>query len=197
MLVWSMFNTQWKKTPLVLFDIKIYYSINLSISRFILCVCVSVRLSVCVFTFESKSDVIKFWDLESSGESNEKKWSQIWRLLLIKGVKSLRRFFFHIFSSFLIKFKRLFAPTIQSQMHYAEVSLWIVTFKFGIHLLDNSTALSLTLSPLIVNSLILRNTFWSYKILVSFSTIFNCDCLPRQASNKKMYFLVLVTKFDH
>ena len=53
MLVWSMFNTQWKKTPLVLFDIKIYYSINLSISRFILCVCVSVRLSVCVFTFEA------------------------------------------------------------------------------------------------------------------------------------------------
>ena len=37
---------------------------------------------------------------------------------------------------------------------------------------DYSTFLCLSLSFLIVNPLILQNTFWSYKILVSFSTIF-------------------------
>ena len=32
-----------------------------------------------------------FRDSESLGKSNKKKWSQIWKLLLIKGVKSLRQ----------------------------------------------------------------------------------------------------------
>ena len=66
-------------------------------------------------------------------------------------------------------------------VHYAEVPLKIVTFKFAIPSLDNSTVLCLTLLSLIVNPLILRNTFWSYKILVSFSTIFKLG-LPAKAS---------------
>ena len=63
-----------------------------------MCVCLSVCLSVCLFTFEvpfnglfaptSRSRMTKFLrDSESSGKSNGKKWSQIWKLLLIKGVK--------------------------------------------------------------------------------------------------------------
>ena len=63
----------------------------LSISRF-------VCLFVCLFTFEvpfkrlfaptSRNRMSKFcWDSESLGKSNEKKWSHIWKLLLIKGCK--------------------------------------------------------------------------------------------------------------
>ena len=48
---------------------------------------------------------------------------------------------------------------------------------------DYSTFLCLLLSFLIVFPLILQNTFWSYKILVSFSTIFSWDCLSRRASD--------------
>ena len=62
-------------------------------------VSLSVCLSVCLFTFEvpfkglfapnSRSPMSKiFRDLESLGKINEKKWSQIWKLLLIKDVKS-------------------------------------------------------------------------------------------------------------
>ena len=53
---------------------------------------------VCLFTFWGtiktfflpyfQSLIYKnFWDLESLGKSNEKKWSKIWRLLQINGVK--------------------------------------------------------------------------------------------------------------
>ena len=65
-----------------------------------------------------------FRDLESLGKSNGKKWSQIWKLLLIKGVKLLRKkkfvfgrilpywagFFCYRFFS-LTPFNGLFAPT--------------------------------------------------------------------------------------
>ena len=71
----------------------------LSISQFVhMCVCFCVGL----FTFEvpfkhlfaptSWNRLSKiFRDSESLGKSNKKKWSQIWKLLLIKGVKSPRR----------------------------------------------------------------------------------------------------------
>ena len=60
-----------------------------------------VCLCVCVFTFEvpfkrlfaptSQSRMSKlFRSLESLGKSNGQKWSHIWKLLLIKGVKSPR-----------------------------------------------------------------------------------------------------------
>ena len=66
------------------------------------CVCVSVSLSVCLFTFEvlfkrlfsptSQSWMSKiFRDLESLGKNNGKKWYEIWKLLLVKGVKSLHK----------------------------------------------------------------------------------------------------------
>ena len=56
--------------------------------------------------------------LEFLGKSNGKKWSQIWKLLLIKGAKSPRQkkfftdFFLHLFTPF----KCLFPPTSQSPM---------------------------------------------------------------------------------
>ena len=58
-----------------------------------------------------------FWFPESLGKSNEKEWYQIWKLLLIKGVKSPQQNkfftdFFHLFT----QFKRLFVPTSQSPM---------------------------------------------------------------------------------
>ena len=73
----------------------------LSISWFVhMCVCLSVCVCVCVcvFTCEvpfkrlfaptSQSWMSKkFRDSESLGKSNVKKWSQIWKLLLIKGVR--------------------------------------------------------------------------------------------------------------
>ena len=75
-----------------------------------LSICVSVCVSVCVFTFEVSFKRLlaptslccmsqSFRDLESSGESNTKKWSQISKLFLIKGVKLQRKkslFFGHI-----------------------------------------------------------------------------------------------------
>ena len=91
-----------------------------------ICVCVSV----CLFTSEvpftglfappSQSRMSKILkDLEYLGKSNGKKWSQIWKLLLIKGVISPRRkkvftdfFSLHLFTFF----KRLSAPTSQSPM---------------------------------------------------------------------------------
>ena len=66
---------------------------SLSISQIVrLCVCVSVNfLSVQfkhLFAPTSQSPMPKlFWDSESLGENNGKKWSQIWKLLFIKGVK--------------------------------------------------------------------------------------------------------------
>ena len=64
-------------------------------------VCLCVSVFVCVFTFEvpfkrpfasiSRSRMSKvFGDSQLLGKSNGKKWSQIWKLLLKKGVK-LRR----------------------------------------------------------------------------------------------------------
>ena len=57
------------------------------------------------------------------------------------------------------------------------IALWEKTLKkwhleFASPSGDYSTFLCLTLSFLIINPLILQNTFWSYKILVSFSTTF-------------------------
>ena len=46
--------------------------------------------------------------------------------------------------------------------------------EFASHSRDYLTFLSLLLSFLIVNSLILQNTFWSYKILVSQPLIEKC-----------------------
>ena len=46
-----------------------------------------------------------------------------------------------------------------------------VTFKFAIPSLDDSTFLCFSLSSLIVNPWILQNTFWSFRILSSFSAI--------------------------
>ena len=37
------------------------------------------------------------------------------------------------------------------------------------------------------NPLILKNTFWSYKIFTSFSTILSWRCMPRQASDKNAF----------
>ena len=73
----------------------------ISISRFVhmrVCLCVSVCLSVCVFTFEipfkhlwaptSQIRMSKiFRGSEYLGKSNGKKWSPIWKFLLIKGVR--------------------------------------------------------------------------------------------------------------
>ena len=68
------------------------------------------------FAPTSRSPMCKLFRFsESLGKCNEKKWSQIWKLLLTKGVKSPRQKtpkFFHCFTPF----KRLFAPTSQSPM---------------------------------------------------------------------------------
>ena len=65
-------------------------------------VCLSVRLFVRVFTFDvlfkrlfaptsqiQMSKILR--DSEFLGKSNEKKWSHIWKLLLIKGLKAPRK----------------------------------------------------------------------------------------------------------
>ena len=102
----------------------------LSISRFVhKCVCLCVCLSVCLFTFEvlfnglfpptSLSRISKlFRDSESLEKKNGKKRSQIWKLLIIKGVKlprqkkvSLQFIFFIFFTPFNI-FLPLF-PKVQ------------------------------------------------------------------------------------
>ena len=75
----------------------------LSLSQFVhLCVCVSVCVSGCLFTFEiplkrlsvpnSRSQMSKiFRDSEFLGKSYGKKWSQTWNFLLIIGVKLLHK----------------------------------------------------------------------------------------------------------
>ena len=54
--------------------------------------------------------------LKFFGKSNAKKCSKIKKLLLIKGVKSQRQFFFTDFLYWFTPFKRLFAPTSKSSM---------------------------------------------------------------------------------
>ena len=92
-------------------------------------VCPSVRLSVCVFTFEvpfnghfaltfrSRMSNI-FRDLESLGKSNGKKWSQIWTFLFENCLKSAhkKKFFFLDSFTFEVSFNSLFAPTSWSRM---------------------------------------------------------------------------------
>ena len=84
-------------------------------------VCLSVTLSHSLeqsFCYHfPKSNVQTFWYSESLGKSNGKEWSQIWILLLIKGVKwpPQKKFFDGFFYLFIL-FKRLFVPTFQSQM---------------------------------------------------------------------------------
>ena len=81
----------------------------LSISRFVR---PSVRLSVCLFTFEvpfkrlcaptfrsRMSNIVR--DLESLGKSNGKKWSQVWTFLFENCLKSPRKKKFFFFSSLL------------------------------------------------------------------------------------------------
>ena len=102
----------------------------LSISRFVR---PSVRLCVCLFTFEvpfnglfapsSRSRMSNiFRDSESLGKSNGKKWSQMWTFFFLKIVLNLRAkksFFLHFFFGLLrfsVFFNGLFAPTSQSQM---------------------------------------------------------------------------------
>ena len=91
-----------------------------------LCVCQSVFLFVCLFTFEvpfnglfaptSRSRMSNiFRDSESLGKSNEKKWSEIWTFLFKNCLKSPRKkkvFFF----TFEVPSNGLFAPTSQSRM---------------------------------------------------------------------------------
>ena len=108
----------------------------LSISQFVH-PSVSV-IFVCLFTFEvpfkhifapaSQSRMSKInGDSESLGKSNGKKWSQIYKLLLIKSVKFPRKkkYFLDKFclteqvflvSIFLTSFNNIFAPTSQSPM---------------------------------------------------------------------------------
>ena len=109
----------------------------LSISRNVrLSVCPSVRVSVRLFTFEvpfnglfaptSQSRMSNiFWDSESLGKSNGKKWSQIWTLLFENCRKSPRKkkfffsplfsFFFYLLR-FLVFFNGFFSPTSRSWM---------------------------------------------------------------------------------
>ena len=71
----------------------------LSISRFVhMCVCLSVGLFTFEVTFKcpyaptARSQMSRILEhLESFGKSNGKKWSQILKLLIIKGVKSQRK----------------------------------------------------------------------------------------------------------
>ena len=70
------------------------------------------------FALIFRSPVSKLFCLsESSGKSNRKKWSQIWKLLLIKGVKSPRRtkFFLRIFFHLFTLLNCLFAPFSEVQ----------------------------------------------------------------------------------
>ena len=69
-----------------------------------LSVCPSAHPSVCLFTFEVPFKCLftptsrnwmskRFRDLESLGKSNEMKWSQIWKFILIKNFALLSRIF--------------------------------------------------------------------------------------------------------
>ena len=96
-------------------------------------VCLSVRLSVCLFTFEVPFNGLFaptsqrrmsniFRDSESLGKSNGKKWSQIGTFLFENCLKSLRKksffllHFFPVFFGFLVFFNGLFAPISRSLM---------------------------------------------------------------------------------
>ena len=75
-------------------------------------------------------------DYESLGKSNEKKWSQIWKLLIKKGFKivaqkkiSFRAYFISLSRIvlvlvFLTLFNALFATTSQSLMSKFSVDFW-------------------------------------------------------------------------
>ena len=104
----------------------------LSISRFVR---LSVRPCVCVFTFEvpfkrlfaptfrSRMSNI-FTDLESLGNNNGKKWSQIWTFLFenCQKLRHKKKFFFSTFFTFFyllrfsVFFNGLFAPTSRSRI---------------------------------------------------------------------------------
>ena len=100
-----------------------------------LCVCLSGCSSVCLLTLSYHLNVFlppipswmsSFRDSEFLWKSNGKKSSQIWKLLLIKGVKSPRKNCFvanfallsriFLILVFLTLFNGLFAPTSQSPM---------------------------------------------------------------------------------
>ena len=79
-----------------------------------LSVCLSVRLCVCLFTFEvpfnglfaptSQSRISNiFRDSESLGKSNGKKWSNIWTFLFGSGLKLPRNSFFFFFADFALQ----------------------------------------------------------------------------------------------
>ena len=96
------------------------FGLMLSISQNVrLSVSLSVRLCVCLFTFEvpfngrfaptSRSRMSNiFRDLESLGKSNGKKWSNIWIFLFGSGLKLPRkkRFFFASSSQLIHTFKK-------------------------------------------------------------------------------------------
>ena len=93
------------------------------ISTFFLKICCGEKSFLNLITFEvpfkrlfvptSQSRTSKlFRDLESCGESIEKKWSQIWNFVFKNGLKSPRwKSFLRILFPFFTHFKRLFAPT--------------------------------------------------------------------------------------
>ena len=83
----------------------------LSINRFVR---LSVCVSVCLFNFEvplkrlfaptSRSRMSNiFRDSESLGNSNGKKWSNIWTFLFGSGLKSPHNFFFFFFADFALQ----------------------------------------------------------------------------------------------
>ena len=94
--------------------------------------CTSVRVSVCLFTFEvpfkrlfaptsrsRMSNILR--DSESLGKSNGKKWSQIWTFLFKNCLKSPRKkkvFFFTFFGllRFSVFFNGLFASSSRNRM---------------------------------------------------------------------------------
>ena len=92
-----------------------HWPLGLSISRNVcLFVCLSVRVSVCLFTVEvpfnglfaptscSRMSNI-FRDSESLGKSNEKKWSNIWTFLFGSGLKSPRKKSFFVVADFALQ----------------------------------------------------------------------------------------------
>ena len=102
-----------------------------------MCVRLSVCVSVFLFTFEvpfngifdptSRSRMTKlFRDSESSGKSNGKKWSQIWKLLLIKAVKSplWKKFFLWIFSVICSLHLNVFLPQLPEVQYSNFLDFW-------------------------------------------------------------------------
>ena len=97
--IWQLFLIKGVRSPR---QKKVFYIF------FFIC---SLRLNV-FFNPTSQSQMSKlFRFLEVLAKSNEKKWPQIWKLLLIKGVKSPLQKKFICGFFFLTPFKRLFAPT--------------------------------------------------------------------------------------